>query len=91
MNPLPPSARKGAVAVLAVALLLCLGASARALSTLDDAKRAALLQEAMVLAARDVACITLFRLSNSWTTRKDLVYDARADEQTIAMAVSRAR
>ena len=63
----------------------------RALSTLDDGKRDALLQEAMALAARDVAYITLFHLANSWATRKGLIYEARADEQTIAMAVSRAR
>ena len=39
----------------------------------------------------DVAYITLFHIANSWAVRKGLTYIARADEQTLAMAVEKAK
>jgi peptide/nickel transport system substrate-binding protein len=59
--------------------------TARAVATLDDEKREALLQEAVKVAMDDVAFIPLFQLINLWGVRRGLTYEARADERTIAM------
>lgn len=65
--------------------------TARALSTLDDAQRAALLGQAVRMAMEDVAVIPLFHLVNVWAARRGLTYDARADEQSWAVGVRTAR
>ena len=62
----------------------------RALGTLDDGKREALLREAVRMAADDTAFVPLFLLINSWATRADLRYEPRRDEGTYAMQVHRA-
>jgi peptide/nickel transport system substrate-binding protein len=63
----------------------------RALATIDATARDALLVEAVHMAVDDMADIPLFHLVNSWATRRDLTYDARADEQTVAMGVHSAK
>lgn len=65
--------------------------TARALSTLDDAQRAALLGQAVRLAMEDAAVIPLFHLINVWVARRGLSYEARADEQSWAVGVRSAR
>lgn len=65
--------------------------TARAASTIDDEKREELLRQAVKMAMDDVALIPLFHLVNTWATRAGLTYDARMDESTRAMMVSRAR
>ena len=60
-----------------------------ALSTLDDAKREKLLQEAMEIAMNDVAVLPLHFQLASWATRKGFTYEARSDENTLAQSVSR--
>lgn len=59
----------------------------RALATLDDARRAALLRQATQMIADDVAVIPLFHIVNPWAGRTGLTYRARADEQTYAVDV----
>ncbi|MCQ4159080.1 ABC transporter substrate-binding protein [Roseomonas sp. GC11] len=59
----------------------------RAIGTLDDAAREALLREAVALEARERGILPLFLLQNAWATRQGLTYAARADEQTLASAV----
>lgn len=59
----------------------------RALSTLDEGQRNALLRDAMRRVSDDVAMITLFHLVNPWAGRTGLTYRARADEQTYAVDV----
>jgi peptide/nickel transport system substrate-binding protein len=63
----------------------------RAASTIDDARREALLREAVKLAMEDVALIPLFQLVNSWALKRGLTYDARMDERTLAMGVRQAK
>jgi peptide/nickel transport system substrate-binding protein len=60
---------------------------AQALRTLDDGKRAKLLGEAAAIAVADVGIVPLYFLVNSWGTRKGLVYEARADEMTLAASL----
>ena len=57
------------------------------LSTIDDAKREALIQKGVAMAMGDVALIPLFILTNAWATRKGLTYAAGASEMTLAMDV----
>ncbi len=61
----------------------------RALATLDAGQRAALLREAMAIGVDEVAFITLFHLKNAWATRAGLRYQARADDLTLAVSVTR--
>jgi peptide/nickel transport system substrate-binding protein len=60
---------------------------AEALHTLDDNKRGALLGKATEIAMNDVGLIPLYFLVNTWATRKGLVYEARADELTLASSL----
>jgi len=64
--------------------------TARAVSTIDDEQREAMLRDAVKLAMEDVAIMPLFQLTNSWALRRGLRYDARMDERTIAMGVRNA-
>ncbi len=61
----------------------------RALATIDDGSREDLLRQAVAMAMDDVAIIPLFQLVNYWAVRKDLFYEARGDERTIAMNAHR--
>ena len=56
----------------------------QALSTVDDAKREKLLQQATEIAMNDVGIITLYHQENLWATRKGVAYTPRADERTFA-------
>lgn len=56
----------------------------RAITELDDARREALLREAVAMAVREAALIPLHIQKNIWATRGDVTYIARADEQTRA-------
>ena len=60
-----------------------------ALATVDDTKRAALLAEASEIAFNDVAIIPLHYQTNVWASRKGFKVEARADEYTRAMGISR--
>jgi peptide/nickel transport system substrate-binding protein len=62
--------------------------TARAVSTLDENEREKLLQQAVKMAMDDLAFIPLHQLVNVWALKRNLDYDARADERTIAMAAS---
>nr|WP_314070332.1 ABC transporter substrate-binding protein [uncultured Roseococcus sp.] len=59
----------------------------RAVSTVDDASREAMLREAVKLTMEDQASIILFQLINFWAVRTGLAYEARMDERTTAMSV----
>ncbi|ONG54796.1 ABC transporter substrate-binding protein, partial [Pseudoroseomonas deserti] len=62
----------------------------RAITTLDDTAREALLRQAVAEADADLGILPLFLLKNAWAVRRGLTYAARADEQTLATAVRRA-
>ncbi len=55
----------------------------RALSTIDDGKRAALLAQATEVAIEDGGIIPLHYQVNTWAGRKGIVYAARTDETTL--------
>lgn len=59
-----------------------------ALQTVDDAKRAALLEKATKLAIDTTAWIPLHYQINTWASKKGVVYEARSDEYTLATGVS---
>lgn len=59
----------------------------RALATMEDAPREAMLREAVRIAAEDVAVIPLYNLVNVWATRSSLRITPRLDERTLAMDV----
>jgi peptide/nickel transport system substrate-binding protein len=63
----------------------------RAMSTIDDGAREKLLMQAEQMAADDVSVIPLYQLVNFWASRKGIVYDARADERTVAMSAHPAK
>jgi peptide/nickel transport system substrate-binding protein len=54
------------------------------LATVDDAKRAKLLQGATAAAMRDHGIIPLYHQVNLWAARKGIVYTPRTDERTYA-------
>jgi peptide/nickel transport system substrate-binding protein len=57
-----------------------------ALSTVDDAKRAALLAQATEVGiGESQGIIPLHYQVNTWATRKGLKYNARADERTVGL------
>lgn len=56
-------------------------------ATMDDAKRNALLAEAMEIAFDDVAMIPLYFDNNIWATRRPIAIEARVDEFTLAMGI----
>ncbi len=58
----------------------------RAMATIDDTAREALLREAERMAMEDVAVIPLYQVINHWATRRGILYEARADERTVAMS-----
>ncbi len=59
----------------------------QATSTVDDAKREALLQQASKMAMEDYAIIPLHFEVTPWATRKGLKYNPRADQYTMAMSL----
>ena len=61
----------------------------KALSTVDDKMRAALLAEATEMAIEDVAIIPTHYQVNTWGTKKGLKYVARTDEFTLAIGVEK--
>ncbi len=58
-----------------------------AMTTFDDAKRAALLAEANEIAMADVGIVPLHIPLNRWAARKGLVYQPRMDAMTLAMGL----
>jgi len=62
-----------------------------AISTLDDAKRAELLQQAMTLVLADGAFIPLHFESGIWAYKTELKVAGRADQFTLAMSVKPAK
>lgn len=59
----------------------------QALQTMDDTKRAALYARASEIAVADMGVIPVYFTINTWATRRDLVYEARGDEATLAMGL----
>jgi len=59
----------------------------QALTTMDDAKREMIIEDATRKAMADVPVIMLHLQKNIWATRKGLVYEPRVDEETQAMGV----
>ncbi|MFH5924991.1 ABC transporter substrate-binding protein [Roseomonas xinghualingensis] len=59
----------------------------RAMATVDDEAREALMQEATRIAARDVGWIPLHVQKNVWAMRQGLTHTPRADEMTLAQDV----
>ena len=57
------------------------------MSTMDDAAREKIVQQAMRMAMADVPVVMLHLQKNIWATRKDLTYEPRVDEETLAMSV----
>ena len=58
-----------------------------AMRTVDDKKREALLQEASRLVRTDFGILPLHFELSVWAMRKDLTYQARADQATLAQFV----
>jgi peptide/nickel transport system substrate-binding protein len=63
----------------------------KGMSTMDDAARETIIQTAMRVAMDDVPVIQLHMQKNIWATRKDLIYEPRVDEATLAMGVHEAQ
>ena len=62
----------------------------RALGTINDEKRAALLAQASRIAMADYGVLPLHFEMTTWAMRKDLAYTPRVDQNTQAMLVKRA-
>lgn len=60
-----------------------------ALSTVNDAKREKLLQDATAIAMRELGIIPLHYQVNTWAVRKGLWYEPRADEATLVMSLKK--
>lgn len=58
-----------------------------ALRTLDDTRRNALYAKAAEIAVGDMGVVPVYFTINTWATKKGLVYDARADELSLAMGL----
>ena len=56
----------------------------QALDTVDDAKREAIAREAAAIAAADVAIIPLYHQIVTWAMKKNIAYQARTDERSLA-------
>ncbi len=56
----------------------------QALDTVDEKKREAIAREAGALVARDVAIIPLYHQIVTWAMKKNIVYEARTDERSLA-------
>ena len=63
----------------------------KALGTIDDAKRAAMLAEASRIAMADYGLLPLHFEMTTWAMRKDLAYTPRVDQTTQATAVTKAK
>ncbi len=59
----------------------------QAMATMDDGAREKIVQQAMRMAMEDVPVVQLHLQKNIWATRKGLSYEARVDEETLAMGV----
>ena len=59
----------------------------QAMATMDDGVREKIVQQAMRMAMDDVPVVQLHLQKNIWATRKGLTYEARVDEETLAMGV----
>jgi peptide/nickel transport system substrate-binding protein len=59
----------------------------QALATIDDTKRAALLAEAAEIAIGELAVIPLHYEVSTWGMKKNLKYQARVDQYTLAMDI----
>ena len=57
---------------------------AEALATVDDGRRARLLQEATEAAIGDLGVIPLYHQINVWAARRGIAYVPRTDERTYA-------
>jgi peptide/nickel transport system substrate-binding protein len=63
----------------------------QARTTMDDAQRRALTQQATRMALRDeTALIPLYFQVNTWAMRRGFTYEARTDEMTLAFSAGRA-
>jgi len=60
-----------------------------AIVTVDPAERERLWREATEIAMNDLGFIPLHQQVNVWATRQGLAYEARSDENTLAMSVTR--
>ncbi|MBR0645784.1 ABC transporter substrate-binding protein [Plastoroseomonas hellenica] len=60
--------------------------TARAVATLDDGQREALLRDAVKMATDDLGMIPLFQLVNIWAHRRTIAFEPRMDERTTAMS-----
>lgn len=64
----------------------------RAGTTMNDAERERLTQQATIRALRDeTALIPLYFQVNTWAMRQGMTYEARTDEMTLAFSAGRAR
>jgi len=63
----------------------------QALSTIDDAKREALLQEALAMVAADTGIVPIHFEKTPWAMKKNLTYVPRMDQWTFAMDVKPAK
>ena len=63
----------------------------KALGTIDDTKRAALLAQASRIAMADYGVLPLHFEMTTWAMRKELAYTPRVDQNTQATVVNRAR
>ena len=59
----------------------------QAVTTVDDAKREKLLQQALTITLADLPSIPLHFESSIWAFRKGLTYEGRADQYTLATSV----
>lgn len=59
--------------------------------TIDDAGRRKLLEDAMDIGMKDAGVIPLHFQVNIWATRAKVHYEARTDENTLAMSASPAK
>jgi peptide/nickel transport system substrate-binding protein len=62
-----------------------------ALRTLDDARRNELYAKAAEIAVDDMGVVPVYFTINTWAAKKSLVYDARADELSLAMGLRPAK
>lgn len=60
------------------------GVLAKAMATIDDKQRKALLQEAATLSMKDIGLVPMHHQINTWATKKGVVYTPRTDEYTLA-------
>ena len=61
------------------------------MTTVDEARREKLLQQALTITLADLPSIPLHFESTIWAFRKGLAYEGRADQYTLATSVKSAR